>query len=435
MRENHTDAVKRIIKTKCQSGDTKRYPNIPSVHHEVNTTGNLRRGTMSNAKRHQVETASDPRKASHVTASVDPRPSHRQATPLDPSRDNRTRTSPVPCELNTTSHLQQRTISNSERQQVVTTSEPRKVSHITAPVDPRLSRCQATPLNPSRDNTSPVPRELNTAGYIRRQTASNSERQVESASEPRKTSHINAPVDPRLSRRQVSLSPQGDTTFLLHGHPSQAITDDSSLALNQWLQRRHKPDLGNPRDQCMHTSSHTQLSAAQILRQDSPTLVGERLTRSGIEAHISLSESGSGSREHDLGNRLPGHSETLEAHSNIDLQHEKESSEHFPLRPSCLKFSAPIIHSPSSVSPVRSGGSASSPNRERMEVKISGRETKRIAHKSDREIKIQREGIEHKLSTPISPTSHRPLYKQLRKGNTTGSTNIRAELIKRLSKK
>ena len=75
---------------------------------------------------------------------------------------------------------------------------------------------------------------------------------------------------------------------------------------------------------------------------------------------------------------------------------------------------------------------ADHPDGERNEMKISGRGSKRIAHRGDRDIKTQRRVIGHKLS----PTSQQLPPKHVRGGTTTGSTrDIRMELVKRMSKK
>lgn len=232
--------------------------------------------------------------------------------------------------------------------------------------------------------------------------------------------------DPRMSHHQLASSKplQGGICRIPHGHSSKT---------------RHRSDSGKPiYSECMPSSHgcNTHLSAAQIL-QDLPR---ERpVSPVHVRGHnVTSSELESVHREHSLDviNRIPKHSE-LEHHSVFSLHHKKELSDMYhSYRPTSLRLSTVTVSDqcevpPSEVVPTTAVHS----DRQQNEMKISWRGSKRIAHKSDREIKTQRQVIEHKL-TPVSPTSQQLTPKNLRKGTTTGSSrDIRTELMKRMSKK
>ena len=229
-----------------------------------------------------------------------------------------------------------------------------------------------------------------------------------SASERKRASHsiTSTESDPRISHHR-------------HGHPSQM---------------RYQSDSGKPIGCESMPSSHvynTHFSAAQILLQDLPKEIQKRPDSPGVRVHrhiVSPSELESVRWEHNLDRQL-------EHRSVTSLHHKKELSG-FLYGPTSLRLSTATVCevSPSELF-VPTSAAADRPDRQRNEIKISGRGSKRIAHMSDKEIKTQRQVIEHKL-TPVNPTTQRLSPKNPRRGTTTcGTRDVRSELMKKMSKK
>ena len=131
--------------------------------------------------------------------------------------------------------------------------------------------------------------------------------------------------------------------------------------------------------------------------------------------------------------------------SGVDRERESSMNMLQQQRPTQLKFStsATSRHS-TTVSPEFSrsmaGHTYAHSSLSPSHTSILGKGRKRVAHKSDQEIKSQRQ--EHKLSTPVSPTSDAaPPSKRPRIRSTTGSSSssskggIRADLLKKMTKK
>ena len=218
-------------------------------------------------------------------------------------------------------------------------------------------------------------------------------------------------------------------THIFYGHQSQV---------------QHQSDSGIPIGcECLPSSHgyNTRCSAAQIVLQDLPREIKKRPVSPGvcIQSHIvSPSELESVPRELsvDMINRIPDCAEEVE-HQSIISMHHKEGSSDSMYRPTSWRLSTAAVSDQCEVSPseLLVPTAADHPDGQRNEMKISGRGLKRVAHRSDREIKTQRQVIEHKL-TPVNPTSLQLPPKNPRRGTTTASTrDIRMELMKRMSKK
>lgn len=268
--------------------------------------------------------------------------------------------------------------------------------------------------------------------YVHQQPVSISKRDEhhKSTSEWKRASHNIAPTesDPKISHhRPVPSKPfQGGMT---HIPPSQM---------------QHQSDSGKPIGRECMPSSHgynTPFSAAQFVLQDLPREIRKRPVSPCVcvQGHIvAPSELESVHREHslDMINRIPDRTEEVEHQSVISLHHKEELSD-FIYRPTSLRLSTATVSDQCGVSPSELFVPTATHHLDgqRNEMKISGRGSKRIAHKSDREIKTQRQIIKHML-TPVNPTSQQLPPKNLRRRTTTDSTrDVRMELMKRMSKK
>ena len=187
---------------------------------------------------------------------------------------------------------------------------------------------------------------------------------------------------------------------------------------------------------------------SHVARQRDP---GPTVERTGASSYLM----GGSPRRHTtdtLHSNQPerGHSDCRPEHSNkqvrfepyVNQERESSASRLYQQRPTQLKLSTSTASGHSkhmSLSPdfsPRMAGhvhvtSSLSPNQQMSK----GR--KRVAHKSDKEIKSQRQAIEHKLSTPVSPTpGPAPPSKRPRMGSSTSSSGgIRADLMKKRTKK
>lgn len=349
-----------------------------------------------------------------------------------------------------------KSVSTVDRQRLKSNNEQTDVPCRNTP-SPRTYHQPIAPQGSSLDNTthhSDKPRQFTTSSVQHKstsselqstlctqQTVSSIDRQhLQSKSEQIDVSRT---TDPGRFHRQVGSSLESHSTAhhrdLSHQvHPTVARSEGHSSSLNLGFQRRHNTGKCDrrPSDQ----GSHSHFSAAEILLQDSPSKTRERLTSVSEQFDALLS----GSRSGDSGHQHPLKRPRLE--SDIDLQQERESSAGQQQRPNSLTLSTYSSSSHSlSVSPspefetslADNVASSSSSSRQRTEThNIPGRGKKRVAHKSDKDIKSQRQGIKHKLLTPVSPIHDAPPPKRPRKGShTSNAKGIRADLLKKMSKK
>lgn len=277
------------------------------------------------------------------------------------------------------------------------------------------------------DYTSPVPSEMEAIANKRQQrsrTISGTEvdsRQHEANIEPKQSSLkvCQASTNPSPQKDMLSKSLLCSKSPVYSHQPSRDLAADALPVLNDPLQRKHNPS--HDFSVLQHKPSHhIHLRTAQILQQ-------ELLRKSEDEMHVHI---GVGSPAN------PVH-----ANSNINLKPAKEPTTSHGHRPTALRLSSSTAADHSDASPSSFSARLTdhvspilSPTRQSSE-KVLGRGIKRVAHKSDEEIRSQRQNIEHKL---ISSSSTQPQAKRPRVSSTSSSSNykgFRAELMKKFTKK
>ena len=123
-----------------------------------------------------------------------------------------------------------------------------------------------------------------------------------------------------------------------------------------------------------------------------------------------------------------------ERESSMDLLHQWQPTQ---LKLSSSATSSHSAHVTPDYSPSVPGHSYAHSPLSPSHSSILGKGRKRVAHKSDKEIKSQRQ--EHKLSAPVShPSDPAPPSKRPRMRSTSGSSSkggIRTDLLKKMTKK
>ena len=250
-----------------------------------------------------------------------------------------------------------------------------------------------------QSRSSRVPHERTTASVHRQGNRHRSDSEVDrqhqkSFPEQRFAPHSIAPTDPRIF------------------HPVSVSTQQSQCAASR-VSHQHDPLLQRP------GASSSQVSGAPRRRTTDTANLSRVEHRHSFHKQVRIE---------------PG----------VDQRRESSMSRLQQQRPTQLKLSTSTTsghskHVSPDSSPKMAGyasHSSLSPNQQcHANILYKGR--KRVAHKSDEEIKSQRQ--EHKLTTPVSPTSDpAPPSKRprIRSNTTSGSKGgLRSDLLKKMTKK
>ena len=222
--------------------------------------------------------------------------------------------------------------------------------------------------------------------------------QIESKSDPKQTPVEISHAKPRTPQPTLASVP------VRHQHSDRESPADQSFSCSPSLQRKEKP-LDMLGCKVLDLSYHSNISAAQIL-QEVPKMPGSK--------HVQLN-------------------------LDIDKQSEDASSKTHCQRPTGLPISMSstadsiVSHSSEVVSARVSNRVQGILSPTKTETNIRGRGTKRLAHMSDREIEAHRQDIKHKI---LASASSPPPLKRPRVSSTSSNRKgLRAELIKKMSKK
>ena len=142
------------------------------------------------------------------------------------------------------------------------------------------------------------------------------------------------------------------------------------------------------------------------------------------------------------------HKPVTQVRSESGVNQKRKSSIHMSQQQqpmlSSSTTSGPSAHTSPDFVPSMAGHTHAHSSLSPSHTSITGKGRKRVAHKSEEEIKSQRQ--EHKLSTPVSPTldpappSKRPRVRSTSGGSSSSSIRsskggIRADLLKKMTKK